>query len=82
MAVTHKDSEETLTTYIKVDQNQAGMSGKLEKFAGNYFRIGRHQGVFSVTHSDDIFPFRLQVNFQRVLKGKLNGPFLRLNYVN
>ena len=72
----------TLRTYIKVDHNQADVLGKLEKFAGNYFRIDGHQSVFSVTHSDEIFPFRLQVNFQSVLKGKLNGPFLRLNYVN
>ena len=71
-----------MSTYIKVDQNQAGIFGKLEKFARNYFRIDRHEGVFGVAHSDQIFPFRLQVYFQSLLKGELNGSFPRLNYVN
>ena len=82
IAVTHKDSAETLRTYIKVDQNQAGVFGKWKKFARNYLRIDGHQGVFSVAHSDQIFPVRLQVYNQSVLIGKLNGSFLRLNYVN
>ena len=54
----------------------------MEKLARNYFRIGSHEGVFSVAHPYEIFQIRLQVYFQSFHKAELDGSSLWLNYVN